>query len=93
VRPNADGSVTFVIAAKDPGVANWLDTTGLHEGSIFVRWQKAPQPLAPNTRAVREVRLVKIGELSALLPPVTPDGRRRELAARAAAYARRFTER
>jgi hypothetical protein len=27
------------VAPKDPGVANWLDTTGLHEGTLFVRWQ------------------------------------------------------
>jgi hypothetical protein len=36
-RRNRDGTITFVIAAHDPGVANWLDTDGLHEGSIFVR--------------------------------------------------------
>ncbi len=27
--PNADGTVTFVVSATDPGVPNWLDTTGL----------------------------------------------------------------
>jgi len=37
--PNPDGTLTLVVAPKDPGVANWLDTTGLHEGTLFVRWQ------------------------------------------------------
>ncbi|ONH22238.1 hypothetical protein BL253_36315 [Pseudofrankia asymbiotica] len=27
-----DGTFTFVLAHEDPGVANWLDTTGLGEG-------------------------------------------------------------
>ena len=37
--PNPDGTLPLVVAPKDPGVANWLDTTGLHEGTLFVRWQ------------------------------------------------------
>jgi len=88
IRPNADGTITVVIAAKDPGVANWLDTTGLHDGSIFVRWQKLPEPLAANARGVRDVRLVKIDTL----PRESVAERQAQLAARAAAYGRRFAE-
>jgi hypothetical protein len=89
-HPNADGTITLVLAARDPGTVNWLDTTGLHDGSIFVRWQKLPVPLAANARGVREVRLVKLSALGVTLPHVTPAGRASELAARKAAYARRF---
>jgi hypothetical protein len=32
---NPDGTVTLVVATRDPGVANWLDTTGTHEGTLF----------------------------------------------------------
>jgi len=91
-RHNADRTVTLVIAPADPGVANWLDTTGLHQGSIFVRWQKLPTPLSANAAGVREVRLVKLKDLPATLARVSPEARRAELAARAAAYGRRFAE-
>jgi hypothetical protein len=95
--PNADGSYTFVISPRDPGVRNWLDTTGLHEGSLFIRWQKLPQPLNPNSNAVREVKVVKLSELAMALPAdsqkVTPKERKKLLLERAAAYERRFSER
>jgi len=38
---NEDGTIDYVIAAKDPGVVNWLDTGGLKRGLIFARWQGA----------------------------------------------------
>jgi hypothetical protein len=60
-KRNPDGTLTFLIAAHDPGVANWLDTDGLHEGSIFVRWQKLPTGFAGGALAIRSVRVVKIG--------------------------------
>ena len=91
-RPNPDGSLTLVIAARDPGVVNWLDTTGLHEGSIFVRWQKLPEPLDPTAQGVRSVQLVKLDELSPSLPRLSPDERSAQLAQRANAYGRRFAE-
>jgi hypothetical protein len=33
-----DGSVRFVIAHRDPGVPNWLDTAGHERGTVGVRW-------------------------------------------------------
>ncbi len=89
-RPNPDGTVTFVAAARDPGAANWLDTTGLHEGSLFARWQKFPGPVAAQAQAVREVRLVRIADLPADLPRLTPAQRRAQVAARVAGYGTRF---
>ena len=35
--PNADGTYTYVIAARDPGVHNWIDTDGLREGILTLR--------------------------------------------------------
>lgn len=40
--PNEDGSLTYVISPIDPGTANWLDTGGLHEGYLIMRWQALP---------------------------------------------------
>jgi hypothetical protein len=91
-KPNPDGTLTLVVAPKDPGVVNWLDTTGLHQGTLFVRWQKLPEPLASNALGVRSVRLVKVADLDPALPRLTPVERKDQQAKRAATYARRYTE-
>jgi hypothetical protein len=44
---NADGSWTIVIAQRDPGVPNWLDTGGRGEGYALIRWV-LPAALPPN---------------------------------------------
>jgi hypothetical protein len=90
--PNPDGSLTLVVAPKDPGVANWLDTTGLHEGTLFVRWQKLPDTLDSHAQGVRSVRLVKVADLDPVMPRVSPAERKALLAKRAAAYARRYAD-
>ena len=68
------------------------ETLHFSEGTLFVRWQKLPDNLAPDAQGVREARLVKLSALPVSLPRVTPEERRSKLAARAAAYARRFAE-
>ena len=90
--PNPDGTLTLVVAPKVPGAANWLDTTGLHEGTLFVRWQKLPETLDAHAQGVRSVRLVRAAELDPALPRLTPAERKAQLAERAAAYARRYAE-
>jgi hypothetical protein len=90
VTRNADGTVTLVVAPRDPGVANWLDTTGLHEGTLFVRWQKLPKSLDSHAQGVRSVRLVKVTDLETALPRLSPAERQLRLRERAAAYARRY---
>lgn len=35
---SADGSYYFVLAGRDPGVPNWLDTTGRRRGVILLRY-------------------------------------------------------
>jgi hypothetical protein len=37
-RVSADGRVRWVLAAEDPGVANWLETAGRRVGLCFLRW-------------------------------------------------------
>jgi hypothetical protein len=91
-RPNPDGTWTLVVAPKDPRVANWLDTTGLHEGTLFVRWQKLPEHLDTLAQGVRSVRLVNLAELDPTLPRLSPAERKTQLAERAAAYARRSAD-
>jgi hypothetical protein len=47
---NPDGSVTIVVASDDPGLPNWLTTTGHRCGTMCFRWirphQTPPQPHA-----------------------------------------------
>jgi hypothetical protein len=51
---NADGSVRFVVAHEDPGVANWLDTAGHRRGTVGVRWVGPDVvDILPSTRVVR----------------------------------------
>ena len=49
----ADGSVRVVIAARDPGVPNWLDTAGHLRGALALRWVGAgEEPPLPTTRVL-----------------------------------------
>jgi hypothetical protein len=92
---NADGTYTFVIAVRDPGVHNWLDPQGYGAGMMAVRWQSLPGDPTPE-RAIRDVRLVKLGELAGNLPPEThylsAEERAQQRLARIADYSRRLTE-
>lgn len=91
VTPNADGTVTYVLALADPGVANWIDTCGLHEGWMLTRWQGVPAD-ADLASMIREVRLTTINELPEGIPTIDLAGRRRQIATRAQAFARRTSE-
>jgi hypothetical protein len=57
-RLDADGKFRAVIAAKDPGVPNWLDTAGEKRGLIQMRWNRcseAPDPVVTRI-ALKDVR-------------------------------------
>jgi hypothetical protein len=55
---NADGSVRIVVSDGDPGVPNWLDTSGHRVGVMFFRWLHADIAEQPVCRVVKrsEVR-------------------------------------
>ncbi|OHV27924.1 MULTISPECIES: hypothetical protein [Pseudofrankia] len=86
--PNPDGTFTFVLAHEDPGVANWLDTTGLAEGLGLIRWQATPPGASIDPAAlVRDFQVIPLTALDSLdLPRVNPEQRAAQLAARAAEY-------
>lgn len=56
--PDADGGVTAVIAHRDPGVPNWLDTAGHRLGHFAMRWVRAAEYVDPQTRTchLRDLR-------------------------------------
>ena len=49
-----DGSFRLVVAHRDPGMPNWLDTAGHREGVVFCRWlQSESLPEQPTSRVIR----------------------------------------
>ena len=90
---SADGSATIVIAAHDPGVPNWLDTTGPRRGCVLVRYDGTggtPLPAEHQPTA----QLVPLALLRDVLPAGTPtitaEARRVALAARRRHVQRRY---
>jgi hypothetical protein len=47
-----DGLVRFVLSARDPGVANWLDTAGHSNGAMLLRCVRTETAPVPSTRVV-----------------------------------------
>ncbi|HKY50093.1 MAG TPA: hypothetical protein VJP45_02440, partial [Candidatus Limnocylindria bacterium] len=92
VAANSDGTVTYVVAGRDPGYRNWLDCGDVGSGVILVRWellQKTPDPAT----TVKGARRVPWKDLESALPfpmpKVTPSERREQVRARAEGIARR----
>lgn len=78
--PDSDGVLRVVLAHRDPGIANWLDTCGRRQGTVVFRNFRALTDLVPTTRKV------KFADLAAALPAdtarVTPEARAAALRAR-----------
>lgn len=79
-RLDADGKFRAVIAASDPGVPNWLDTSGLKRGGIIGRWTRADSAPMPSTKILKLSELRK--HLPAATPIVSPEEREQVLRAR-----------
>ena len=68
-RRDDDGHYRYVVAHYDPGVANWLDTTGLARGFMAMRWTY-PRP----TERLPAVTVSKVlfSQIDSVLPASTP---------------------
>ena len=89
--PNPDGSYTFVIARKDPGLYNWVDVQGIPYGYFAIRWQSLTKPVSATlATTVQMVKVVKLSDLKKELPAttkwVTPEERKAQQAERAKQY-------
>src|SRR5262245_19709882 len=73
-KPGADGVFRFVLAHEDPGVRNWLDTTGLVRGVLILRYHRAEQIQVPRTK------VVKLADIADLLPDAERVSRAERLA-------------
>ena len=74
-----DGVLRWVVAHRDPGVPNWVDTTGHREGYLVSRWAYSKTPPKQDWPTVF-AKKVPFAEIRKHLPEelreVTPDERR-----------------
>jgi len=59
-KPRPDGSVRLVLALRDPGVPNWLDTAGHRRGTMCLRWVGAEEHPDPKTRVVKRSEVARL---------------------------------
>ncbi len=82
-----DGKVRLVLSHQDPGVQNWLDTSGLPEALCSARW------IGATTQPTITARLVSVDDIAAHLPSApaySPAARAAQIAARRRGAERRF---
>ncbi len=95
VAANPDGSFTVVVSAVDPGLENWVDTEGLTEGFLFLRWAAMEGNPSAMAKPAVESKLVSLANLPkaapAMLGKVDQAGRARQIVKRAADYDLRWT--
>lgn len=88
-----DGVRRYVIAHRDPGVPNWLDTVGHRTGFLAVRWT---YPKPPERMPATAARKVALSEVRDLLPPgtatVSPERRAEQIENRQEHVARRYRQ-
>lgn len=91
--PNNDGTVTWVISSRDPGVHNWAEPGGLDIGSVTIRFQDVPGG-QPDVKPSIGAQVAKLEKLPSILPRetrfVTSEQRAEIRQRRAAAYSRRL---
>jgi hypothetical protein len=90
---DSDGITRFVIAHRDPGVPNWLDTTGQTRGFLTVRWTY-PEP--PDELPKVKVSTTPLSDVRQHLPAATrvmsPDERNEQIRIRQEHVQRRYRQ-
>jgi hypothetical protein len=70
VRVDGDGKIRYVVSARDPGVPNWIDTTGQAHGVLFGRWQEVEGEL--DGSYAPKLTVLAVDAVRAALPSDTP---------------------
>ena len=59
---NKDGSITVIVAHKNPGTKNWIETSGHHEGTMCWRWYRPkstpPQEISTQVMSFEDLKLI-----------------------------------
>ena len=94
VVPNPDGSFTVIVSAADPGLENWVDTEGLTEGFLFLRWAAIEGGASVTEKPAVECKVVSFVDLPTAVPStlgkVDPAKRARQIEQRVADYDHRW---
>ena len=88
-----DGMIRMVVSHRDPGVANWIETTGRSTGILQFRWQRSDSPIGPDLGPTAQV--VAFDEVAGHLPHlehnrIDADGWAERIAARQRGFAERM---
>jgi hypothetical protein len=89
----ADQVQRWIVAHSDPGIQNWLDTTGLPRGHLSHRWaySQAPGEKDFPTITARKIKLSEVDDvIPADMPRLSQEQRAREIAIRQAHVQRRY---
>jgi hypothetical protein len=57
-----DGSIKIIVAPRNPGVGNWINTCDHFEGTMCWRWYRLPEgvdPVQPNCEVVKFEEIIK----------------------------------
>jgi len=95
MQVDEDGVFRWVVAHRDPGVPNWVDTTGLPHGYLTIRWTYPSQPPREQwpTLQVRKVAFAQIADcFPADTPRVTAEDRARDRLVRHRHVQRRYRQ-
>ena len=89
---SSDGLYRFVIATRDPGVANWLDASAAPQGQILMRWQRVGVLGPEHEPAIEHVRFDELKSIFPAEETVFSEAERRaQIAERQAAIERRYS--
>ena len=89
-----DGARRWVICHRDPGIANWVSTTGLPHGYMSMRWTYPEQPPREQwpTLAVTRIRVDEIAQHLPDARRVTPEERQAQILVRHRHVQRRYRQ-
>jgi hypothetical protein len=65
-QADPDGKIRIVVSERNPGVTNWVETTGHRKGFLQFRWQRVSRELAPADGP--EVELISLSDVPQKLP-------------------------
>lgn len=61
-----DGMIRMVVSHRDPGIANWIETTGRRRGIMQFRWQRADGPVR-GERVAPSISVIAVEDVPAHL--------------------------
>ncbi len=93
IEIDPDGVRRLVVAHRDPGIPNWLDTSGHREGFLTPRWAYSETPAREDWPSITAQK-VPFDELRRHLPETTrsvsPEERREQIRTRARHVQKRY---